>query len=357
MNDLAESIEDERAAMPDMLSVSFAGNANDYFGIWFANMFLNIATLGIWSAWAKVRRVRYFYGNTKLDGHGFDYLATGGMLLKGRLVAFAFLVGLSLLESINPAMQGLTSFILLPLYPWVIQRSLRFNARMTVWRNVRFAWRGTYGQSVMAFLVWPLIGFVSLGLLAPVAIRAARLYIAENYDFGKANFAAVAGYSSFYWAMFLSILLGAAVIVIGVGVLSLPFLESIGLADENVVAVVAGYGGAPIVLIVFVITGAFFNAMARNIVVNGLTLDDRHQFHSDVSAPKFAWIAFSNLFATILTLGLLRPWAACRSWRYQAECLTVLPAGDLSGFIDDQRQAGGTIGEEYSDLADMDVSI
>ena len=157
MNDQAESIEDERAAIPDMLSVSFAGNANDYFGIWFANMFLNIATLGIWSAWAKVRRVRYFYGNTKLDGHGFDYLATGGMLLKGRLVAFAFLVGLSLLESINPAMQGLTSFILLPLYPWVIQRSLRFNARMTVWRNVRFAWRGTYGQSVMAFLVLPLI--------------------------------------------------------------------------------------------------------------------------------------------------------------------------------------------------------
>jgi uncharacterized membrane protein YjgN (DUF898 family) len=36
---------------------------------------LTIVTIGIYSAWAKVRRLRYFYGNTFLAGSSFDYHA------------------------------------------------------------------------------------------------------------------------------------------------------------------------------------------------------------------------------------------------------------------------------------------
>jgi uncharacterized membrane protein YjgN (DUF898 family) len=52
---------------------TFTGNASEYFRIWIVNLFLTIITIGIYSPWAKVRRLKYFYGNTWLDGHNFDH--------------------------------------------------------------------------------------------------------------------------------------------------------------------------------------------------------------------------------------------------------------------------------------------
>ncbi|MEO1140896.1 MAG: DUF898 family protein, partial [Pseudomonadota bacterium] len=64
---------------------SFKGTASEYFGIWIVNLLLSIVTLGIYTAWAKVRRLRYFYGNTWLDGHNFEYHAKPIQILIGRI--------------------------------------------------------------------------------------------------------------------------------------------------------------------------------------------------------------------------------------------------------------------------------
>jgi uncharacterized membrane protein YjgN (DUF898 family) len=53
----------------------FTSTGREYFGIWIVNILLTVLTLGIYSAWAKVRRNRYVYGNTRLLGSGFDYHA------------------------------------------------------------------------------------------------------------------------------------------------------------------------------------------------------------------------------------------------------------------------------------------
>lgn len=68
--------------------LQFTGTATDYFGIWIVNIFLTVLTLGIYSAWAKVRRRRYFQGHTLLEGNGFGYHATGKQIFLGRLLAF-----------------------------------------------------------------------------------------------------------------------------------------------------------------------------------------------------------------------------------------------------------------------------
>src|SRR5690349_16157554 len=67
----------------------FRATGAEYFRIWIVNLLLTIVTLGIYSAWAKVRRMRYFYGNTILDGHGFEYHAKPLQILKGRLIIVA----------------------------------------------------------------------------------------------------------------------------------------------------------------------------------------------------------------------------------------------------------------------------
>ena len=50
----------------------FHGQATEYFKIWIVNVLLTVLTLGIYSAWAKVRTMRYFYGHTVLDNSSFD---------------------------------------------------------------------------------------------------------------------------------------------------------------------------------------------------------------------------------------------------------------------------------------------
>ena len=75
---------DERLVQPE-----FTGTAAEYFRIWIVNLFFTLATLGIYSAWAKVRKRRYFYGSTRLDGDSFDYFASPKAILNGRIIAVA----------------------------------------------------------------------------------------------------------------------------------------------------------------------------------------------------------------------------------------------------------------------------
>ena len=56
----------------DIQPFSFTGTGGEYFRIWIVNLILSILTLGIYSAWAKVRTNRYFYGNTQVDNTGFE---------------------------------------------------------------------------------------------------------------------------------------------------------------------------------------------------------------------------------------------------------------------------------------------
>lgn len=55
-------------AVPQPLRVRFCGSGSEYFRIWIVNLLLTIVTLGIYSAWAKVRTLQYFYRNTQLGG-------------------------------------------------------------------------------------------------------------------------------------------------------------------------------------------------------------------------------------------------------------------------------------------------
>ncbi|MXX06831.1 MAG: DUF898 domain-containing protein [Gammaproteobacteria bacterium] len=53
---------------------TFHGNGSDYFRIWIVNMLFTILTLGIYSAWAKVRSKRYFGGNRFRSSVSIEYV-------------------------------------------------------------------------------------------------------------------------------------------------------------------------------------------------------------------------------------------------------------------------------------------
>jgi uncharacterized membrane protein YjgN (DUF898 family) len=108
--------------MPQMQrhATEFTGKASEFFGIWIINVVLEILTLGIYSAWAKVRTERYFYSNTRIAGSPFEYLADPIKILKGRLIAYALVITLYVSAHLQLFFVMIPMLILLSLIgPWM----------------------------------------------------------------------------------------------------------------------------------------------------------------------------------------------------------------------------------------------
>ena len=165
---------------PNQYPFVFTGSKSEYFRIWIVNLLLTIVTLGIYSAWAKVRNTQYLYGHTSVAGSSFAYLATPLSILKGRLIAVAVFVIFSVIQDFMP----FVGLILIPVFiaamPWIITRALSFQLRMTGWRNLRFGFDGKTAGAAMAFIVWPLVGILSMGIMLPYAIYKQTEYILGN---------------------------------------------------------------------------------------------------------------------------------------------------------------------------------
>src|SRR6478735_4428933 len=101
----------------DFHRFSFMGSGKEYFGIWIVNVLLTIITLGIYSAWAKVRRNRYFYGNTVILDRAFEYHATGKQIFIGRLIVVGFFIVMNILAVIVPPVAIITPIVLLIALP------------------------------------------------------------------------------------------------------------------------------------------------------------------------------------------------------------------------------------------------
>ena len=91
----------------------FTGRGGEYFGIWITNLLLTIVTFGIYSAWAKVRRLRYFYQHTRLAGAGFDYHGDPVAILKGRLIGLGLVLAYNFSGQISWKLFALTLLLLL----------------------------------------------------------------------------------------------------------------------------------------------------------------------------------------------------------------------------------------------------
>src|SRR5437870_11095625 len=72
------------------LAMRFTGSGSEYFRIWIVNLLLILVTLGLYFPFAKVRRLRYFYGNTQLGGEEFDFHGNPWKMLRGFLLMAAF---------------------------------------------------------------------------------------------------------------------------------------------------------------------------------------------------------------------------------------------------------------------------
>src|SRR2546427_10839481 len=124
---------DERLVHPE-----FTGTATEYFRIWIVNLFFTLATLGIYSAWAKVRKRRYFYGSTRLAGESFDYFASPKASLNGRLIAVAIFAIYALAGELYPLSRHAFWGAGVRALPWLVGWALAFHSRHSAYPGLRF---------------------------------------------------------------------------------------------------------------------------------------------------------------------------------------------------------------------------
>lgn len=344
---------------------SFSGTAKEYFGIWIVNILLTIVTLGIYSAWAKVRRNRYFFGNTKLADGWFDYHARPKQILIGRILVVGYLILYNLLLRFSPLLGGLLGLVFIVAIPWLIARGLRFSARVTSYRNVRFDFTGGYWGAVRAFFLSSLVAGLSFGLLAPIASRWTLRYTLGNLRYGGKVFSPDPTLGALYraWVLPAVLTVGGLVllgIIIGGSAAGLQALKANDFANDparNVAFIVTLYLMLLPVLLLYAVVGLLYSAGVRNAGFSATTFDGRHYLFSDMPRWTYAWVMVSNLVVTIVTLGLMRPWAAVRLARFHADYTAIVFDGDVGEIFSDIKDSGSAVGSEFMDIEGIDFGF
>ncbi|WP_243370296.1 DUF898 family protein [Geotalea sp. SG265] len=353
---------------PRMLRFSFTGTAREYFGIWIVNTLLKIITLGIYSAWAKVRKRRYFYGNTLLNNTAFEYMADPLALFKGWLLAAVFFILYSIGTNVNPILAATLGLIFFFTMPWLIVRSRIFNMRNSAHRNIRFTFQPSYREAYLVFAGLPFLVPVTLGIIAPYMVYRQKKFFIENSGYGRNRCSFDATVKDFYLlfikAAGLALLVVAVLAVCGF-VFSTVFRDLIPLFVDGSSAGKKTMQKGFIAIFFAVIIGMnfiylFFTIYVQTALANLTWQGTRirnSRFSSTLRVRDMAWLYISSAVAILCSLGLLIPWASIRITRYRFENLSLLMKDDPESFLGWGHAGVGAAGEEIGDMFGIDVGL
>ncbi len=381
-------------------SIQFKGQGGEFFGIWIVNILLSVITLGIYSAWAKVRTKRYFYGNTFIAGDNFEYHAQPMQLLKGRLVALALVVIWVVANSFFP----LASLVLLALFyvalPWLLWSNARFDSAMTSYRNVHFAFNGSLKEAYMSILgrglaslliiaiyiaivvasanasamVATLLGFGTLVLMFVLyawVVAGIHQYFASGYQYGDWKFVAKIETGFFLKTYCKAMLIGfltavAFMIVMGTFVLGTDIMNI--FAGE--VDLLEGKGDFAYVVLTYLVTitmslgiTAYTTTRIRNYVFSRLSAtaeaqsETEFRFASTFGVWDYMSLIVTNFLLQVITLGLARPWVMVRTFRYVASHTGVIGDMDTLKATDQDSAVKNAISDEVAQAFDLGLSI
>ncbi|MGD8173132.1 YjgN family protein [Vibrio sp. TRT 21S02] len=383
---------------PFVNPVSFNGRGSEFFGIWIVNILLSIITLGIYSAWAKVRTKRYFYGNTSIAGDNFEYHATPIQILKGRIVALIVVLIWSVVNGVAPVVSMVLLLAFYVALPWLLWSNARFDAAMTSYRNVRFSFTATVkeayvtllGRGLSALIVAMIYFFIvvtiaSQSVIAAVVLGASSLILlavlygwvvagvqklfANSYQYGDWKLSAEIT-NGFFIKMYLKALLFGVVssillcIVMFGTVLNGIDFHALQGGDFSSLA----GGGVFVFVYVSLITlsivlSAYTTVCVRNYVFGQLCVnhdqntENNYQLSSSLTIASYVWLVVSNFLLQIVSLGIARPWVMVRTTNYFAENTKVI--GDLSLLtsIDQDSDVKSAITDEVAEAFDIGIGI
>jgi uncharacterized membrane protein YjgN (DUF898 family) len=340
----------------------FTGSSNEYFRIWIVNVFLSVITLGIYNAWAKVRTRQYFYANTRLDGHPFEYLGNPIAILKGNLVVGLGAFLYSVIQRVNPFLSLGIALIASLVFPYLIYQSLRFMASNSSYRNIRFRFHGTLKQAYTEYLFYPLLILVTGGLIYPYIQLRQHQYLLNNAAYGTSR-NTFNGKSDFYYGIYIrivlmSIALYAVFAVIVVFIVTSSRGINIGSFGSNPYAVF--FFLVPIYA-VLLLMGALFQQYAyvniHNYMFRESGIPGKVRFVSHLDTWTMVKLQIVNLLAIIFSLGLMSPWAKIRKTQYILNNMSLVSSGGLEDVMADVAESQNAIGDAVTDYFNVDFGL
>lgn len=389
------------------IGFEFNGSAFEYFKIWIVNIALSIVTLGIYSAWAKVRTKRYFYGNTTLDGSSFEYLANPISILKGRLIVFGFILIYAVTTKFLPMLELGFFIVYIIALPWMVIKSMQFNARNSAYRNVRFNFDAKVKEAVFVFILLPLFSILTFGLALPHLIKRIKQFSIEHSHFGKSKF----NFHASTWA-FYKIYLKAFLVPVLLGIIfavAIPAYNAYvqraqqdamqveqpvtqeesmqveqpvmqpewttpidntpisseqqsqttppDLSPEDIAAIQTATTITFVLIMAFyMLIGVYVQTRTTNLVLSSSSLD-QHKLVSTLRVRNMFYIHLTNILAVIASLGLLIPWAKIRLARYRVKNMAMIAQGDLDSFIANEQDGVKATAGEFAEAFDLDLGL
>ena len=354
--------------------LSFSGSGAEYFRIWIVNLLLTVATLGIYSAWAKTRRLRYFYRNTQLAGAAFDFRGDPKAILRGRILAVALLALYHYAFGFSLKVGIVTVVLLLAGLPFMMRSALRFRLSNTVYRGLPFGFAGGIKEAYIVYFV-PVAIFVLPGaLLALMPGNPSVAVIFLLYLCWPLMHGAMKAYQHKH-------------LMAGDQRATFP-LDTADLAKPYVAAVLMGLGMVVLVVILGVVSTYLLRALHANAAAAWLGVAvgvaSFYLFLLMIgpyilvrmnnrawSATSFAGVRITcamrvrsylrlqavNVLLTLLTFGLFRPFAVVRTWKYRVDHITVdAPDGFEQAVLAARRPPAAAAGDGIADFLGVDLS-
>ncbi len=379
----------------DSYPLSFTATGSEYFRIWIVNLLLIVVTLGIYLPWAKVRKLKYFYGNTRIDDDALDFHGEPKKMLRGTAIVGVFFLVYSQAMRIAPMAGAVALVALLALWPLLFRAAMRFRLANTSWRGMRFRFADAGLLEPYFCLVPPiallLIPGVLMGFSAESAgaKQAMGTAAAATFGFAVLVFACLMPY--FFWrtkryqhnhyawgslqseyrsgawntykvfgltalvVLLLSTLMGIAIAVM------VPALFMGGIKGGGRGMFWTLLSLLPLFFIFLVSVNiaprAFFVARMQNLLWSR-TGSHHFRFKSDLSARKFMGLQFKNYLLIMVTLGLYWPFAVVATKRMQIEAVQLRSRIDLNTLTDAARKReNDATGDMAADVFGLDVGM
>ena len=359
--------DEQMHPIPHTLPFAFSATTGGYARLWLSNLVLSILTLGVYSAWAKVRNLKYLYGHTQVAGGRFGYHASPIAILKGRALMVGLFVLWQLSAEFSPLLQGLLGTGALLLTPWLAVQAMRFRLANTSWSGMRLHFDGRTGGAYRTFLKSWLTLLLSLGLLWPLATLQKQRYLLPHSRLGQASLTIAPCVRKLYLAgfgsLFAAVLYGVGFTALG-GVIwfagntiNLPAWVNAHFGHGSM-RVIDGFFGGMLGILWLLATLAYARMALQRVLLNHTSLMvENVAYHLRMVLPNRTLLAlhFSNTLALAFSLGLAWPWVRIRTLRTTFNQLTLQGGPDLARLYAQGQSQYDARGDELADMLALDL--
>jgi uncharacterized membrane protein YjgN (DUF898 family) len=383
---------------PHTLPIRFSGSGSEYFRIWIVNLLLTLVTLGLYFPWAKVRRLRYFYGNTHIGAQALDFHGNPSRMLRGYLLVAALLALYSLAGRFSPTAGLIAFFVVAAIWPALFRAGQRFRLANTSWRGLRFRFTGTLAGAYRAMLpvfvpsalllavlavfgdadgqpspgaaAWFGLLPIALLLLVPLFWWMLKKYQHDHMALGDNQTTLRTGAGSFYLvflkAFGVSLLVGlvggiAIAIVGGIGTGVFVALRDGGARTDPSAIGAAMFAVFAAILFVYfaviVVVRPFITARLQNLVWAATRSPDI-RFGSALRFRALLWLTLKNWLLILVTLGFYWPFAAIAMARLRLEAVEVftrIAPDEIESRV--RERADDAAGDAAGDLFGVDIGL